>query len=103
MKASKAVFLKTTSCPSSNLLLSYRNKCLSAEVELLIRHHLAECDFCGSEIPLLAHYIPPQRDEAKPVEIPMNLRILAESLFAQSFRPQLLSNRDRKLAQKELG
>ena len=87
MEASKPVsFYKTATCPSSNLLLAYRNNTLSHAVQVLIRHHLAKCDFCGAEIPLLAHYNASQRDDSKPGEIPINLRILAESLFTQSLR-----------------
>lgn len=86
MEASTVSFSKTATCPSSNILLSYRNGKLPQEVRLGVQHHLSNCDFCNAEIPLLAHYSAPQKDEPKPTEIPINLRILAESLLAQSFR-----------------
>ncbi|MDQ3667975.1 MAG: hypothetical protein M3410_15665 [Acidobacteriota bacterium] len=50
----------------------------------LVRHHLAGCDFCGAEIPLLAHYKKPLKGECKAPDVPINLRILAESLLAKN-------------------
>ena len=55
---------------------------LSPEIMSLIRYHLADCEFCQAELPLLAHYQPPAKGECKAPEIPINLRILAESLLA---------------------
>jgi hypothetical protein len=77
-------FTKTITCPSSNVLLSFHLHALSPEISTLVRHHLAVCDFCGAEIPLLAHYQKPVKGECKPPEIPINLRILAESLLGKA-------------------
>lgn len=87
MKASGATtFHKALSCPSSNVLLSFRMKTLSPEIMSLLRHHLLTCEFCCAELPLLAHYQPPSKGECKPPEIPINLRILAESLLGKNAR-----------------
>jgi hypothetical protein len=78
------VFSKTIACPSSNILLSFHFQALSPEIMTLVRHHLAACDFCCAEVPLLAHYQRPLKGECKPPDIPINLRILAESLLGKS-------------------
>ena len=75
------LFRKTAACPSSSTLVSFRSKKLPAEMLILVRCHLAECEFCGSELRLLAHARLPLRVRAKTPEIPINLRILAESIL----------------------
>ena len=82
MKASKTTtpFLKTAACPASATLLSFRSQTLSAEAEILVNDHLKVCDFCNAELPLLAHHEPLQPTNVP--EIPMNLRILAESILS---------------------
>ena len=45
-----------------------------------VREHLKLCDFCSAELPLLAFH-EPTSDTFKAPEIPMNLRILAESIL----------------------
>jgi hypothetical protein len=67
---------------------------LSPEITNLIGHHLAECDFCQAELPLLAHYVAPTRGECKAPEIPINLRILAESLLGKKARARRQSDKD---------
>ena len=83
-------FRKTDSCPSSHVLLSFRAKKLAPEILTLVKYHLKGCEFCGAELPLLAHHNPPQRREAKPPDIPMNLRLLAESILFQSSRTRVV-------------
>lgn len=84
MKASKTItqFLKTAACPASATLLSFRGRTLSAEAEMLVKDHLKICDFCNAELPLLAHHQSTQSIHKTP-EIPMNLRILAESILSR--------------------
>lgn len=85
MKASSVnTFRKTSACPSSNLLLSYRSQALSPEVAALVCSHLASCEFCTSEIKLLAHYPTTVKKAPRAPELPINLRILAESIMSQS-------------------
>ena len=81
--ASVKSFSKKLSCPSSNLLLSFRLQTLAPEVDFLIEHHLASCDFCYCEIPLLAFYTSPLKGECRPPELPINLRVLAESILSR--------------------
>jgi hypothetical protein len=84
MKASSAKsFSKTLACPSSHLLLSFHYQALAPEINFLVKHHLADCDFCFSEIPLLAFYTEPLKGECRSPDLPINLRILAESILGQ--------------------
>lgn len=80
----KSVFEKTVACPSSGTLLSYRTKALPKELLTLVRLHLSACEFCTAELALLAYHHAPRKGDDKAPEIPMNLRILAESLLCQS-------------------
>ena len=85
MKASKTTtpFLKTAACPAS-ATLSFCGKNLSVEAETMVTEHLSVCDFCNAELPLLAHHQSALSFHKTP-EIPMNLRILAESILATDF------------------
>ena len=84
MKASSVKsFSKKLACPSSNLLLSFRHQALAPEINFLVKHHLAGCDFCYCEIPLLKFYEQPLKGECRPPELPINLRVLAESILGQ--------------------
>ncbi len=87
MKASKTTtpFLKTAACPASATLLSFRSHTLSAEAERLVKDHLEVCDFCNAELPLLAHHEAAACAIPKAPEIPMDLRILAESILSHGF------------------
>lgn len=85
MKASTAKsFIKQLSCPSSSLLLSFRRQTLAPEVNFLVKHHLAGCDFCYCELPLLAMYTPPGKGECRTPDLPINLRVLAESILGRA-------------------
>ena len=85
-------FQKKLSCPSSNLLLSFRRAALAREVEFLIKHHLANCDFCYCELPLLAYYSPPKKGELRTPELPINLRLLAEAILERGRVEKTLGN-----------
>ncbi len=76
-------FSKKLACPSSNLLLSFRHQALAPEINFLVKHHLAGCDFCYCEIPLLAFYTQPLKGECRTPDLPINLRVLAESILGQ--------------------
>ena len=82
MKTSKITlpFRKTTACPASATLLSFRCQNLPAELSISVKEHLSGCDFCCAELRLLAH-TPATIAGHKTPEIPMNLRILAESIL----------------------
>lgn len=77
----RLTFQKTASCPASSTLLSYRAEKLSRKSAEMVRAHLVDCEFCAAELPLLAHHKPGRQPRAP--EIPMNLRILAESILFQ--------------------
>ena len=84
MKASIAKsFSKKLACPSSPLLLSFHCQALAPDINFLVKHHLAGCDFCYCEIPLLAFYTLPVKGEGRPPDLPINLRVLAESILGQ--------------------
>ena len=76
-------FRKTTSCPASATLLSFRCNNLPAEVANTVQEHLEECDFCNAELPLLAHHQPVTAKHDTP-EIPKDLLILAESILKKN-------------------
>ena len=84
MKTSRTTlpFRKTAACPASATLLSFRCQNLPAEIETVVREHLRMCDFCGAELRLLAHHQPNVAKSPVP-EMPMNLRILAESILSR--------------------
>lgn len=52
-------------------------------VVTLVKQHLEDCEFCSAELPLLAHHDVEYTSVSKPPEIPMNLRILAESILEE--------------------
>ena len=74
-------FRKTAACPTSNTLVGYRCEKLSPEIARLVRRHLEDCEFCNAELRLLAHHKARRGRQATAPEIPINLRILAESLL----------------------
>jgi hypothetical protein len=49
-----------------------------------VKDHLEVCDFCSAELPLLAHHTAGADRGFKTPEIPLDLRILAESILAKS-------------------
>jgi hypothetical protein len=76
-------FGKGIACPSSNLLLSFRSQVLAPEINSFVLHHLAGCDYCYCEVPLLAFYSAPSKGDCRVPEVPINLRVLAESILGQ--------------------
>jgi hypothetical protein len=77
----KLTFRKTAGCPASATLLSYRAAKVSRKVAAVVREHLLDCEFCSAELPLLAHHKPARPGRSRTPEIPINLRILAESIL----------------------
>jgi hypothetical protein len=76
-------FSKTAACPASATLLSFGKESLPAEAATFVKDHLEVCDFCNAELPLLAHHKTGAERGSKVPEIPMDLRILAESILAK--------------------
>jgi hypothetical protein len=90
MKALKRTFTfrKTAACPASKTLLSFGRNSLSAGAVVRVKDHLELCDFCNAELPLLAHHKAGGMGRHRPPEIPMDLRILAESILNSIHRLQ---------------
>ena len=74
-------FRKTADCPASSTLLSYRAAKVSRKVADVVREHLLGCEFCCAEQQLLAHHKPTRGTRARTPDMPINLRILAESIL----------------------
>jgi hypothetical protein len=74
-------FTKQAACPSAKALLDYRLNRSAAEIGMLVKWHLEDCDFCWAEAQMLSHHSTHQKVEVKPPAIPVNLRILAEALL----------------------
>jgi hypothetical protein len=68
------------------MLLSFRLDALAPEVSTLVSSHVDDCDFCNAEMTLLEHHTSPAKRVGRPPELPINLRILAESILSQSKR-----------------
>ena len=82
MEASTAIleFRKTAACPASATLLSFLCNNLPDEAATSVKGHLEDCDFCSAELRLLVHH-EPLTGALKTPELPMDLRILAESIL----------------------
>jgi hypothetical protein len=74
-------FRKTAACPASATLLSFGRNSLAVDAAVGVKDHLELCDFCNAELPLLAHHQAGVAGGDRPPELPINLRILAESLL----------------------
>ena len=83
-------FCKTPRCPSSEVLLAYRQcKALITE-RIVIEKHLGECEFCDAELQLLKrhrYYI----ERSAIAEMPSPLRRLAEGLLARTKSPSQIN------------
>jgi hypothetical protein len=74
------IFTKTRQCPSSEVLLSYRQRDAAGREALRIACHLNACEFCRAELQLLSKH-PASEDSFASLPIPANLRLLAEALL----------------------
>ena len=86
-------FEKNLACPSSNLLQLSVSRPLSPQIKKLVQGHIEICEFCAAELELLTRYPVTGHLHEKPPEVPMNLRILAESIFSQSRRAKAFTGR----------
>jgi hypothetical protein len=78
-----SLFCKTERCPTSQALLAYDRWYLTTNDHASIQSHLASCDFCNAELQLLNRY-PEDTEEYSFVEMPSQLRRLAEDLLKRS-------------------
>jgi hypothetical protein len=88
VSSGRSSFTKQAACPSSKTLLEYHSSALAPEMVHLVKWHLEGCDFCWAEVKLLAHHSASDKAECRPPAIPVNLRILAESLLRTSRMPR---------------
>lgn len=80
------VFRKRVSCPSSQTLLAFLGSRLGREEFECIKLHLVACDFCSAELQLLTRHRNDTEEYAF-VEMPAQLRRLAESLLRRAAEP----------------
>lgn len=74
-------FVKTNSCPSSEVLLAFQLYQSSRQDSEDLRSHLAVCDFCAAESHFLSKHQPSPSLQDGPTEMPQHLRLLAQSLL----------------------
>ena len=78
-------FCKTTRCPSSETLLRYRRRRLPIKDRATVETHLGHCEFCSAELQLLRRH-QNELEEYRAVEMPAQLRRLAEDLLSKTAR-----------------
>lgn len=78
-----ANFAKNEDCPASVDLLAFQNGDIPVSESRDIRRHLAECEFCASEVEFYSHYPQPTgpTETTPPAEIPPSLFQLAEAIL----------------------
>jgi hypothetical protein len=82
MRISKVVlFEKSRTCPTSESLLIFSRDPAQLAASERIQNHLAGCDFCWAEHQLLAKELLQCEVEFVPVDIPKDLKLLAESVL----------------------
>ncbi|HJR07498.1 MAG TPA: hypothetical protein VJ842_09590 [Pyrinomonadaceae bacterium] len=79
-------FAKQPDCPASAVLSDYAAGTLSFLARPSVAAHLAACEFCGAELPLLSRHAPVEIETAESFvaapPMPLALRVLAESVLA---------------------
>lgn len=80
------VFCKRVSCPSSETLLAFLGYRLRYDESVVIEGHVLTCDFCSAEMQLLSRHRS-DNEEYTFVEMPAQLRRLAEDLLRRSTEP----------------
>lgn len=73
-------FCKNSDCPSSQKLLAFQNGETKASENESIRDHLADCEFCATEVEFYARY-PQSEEPVGKADIPPYLFELAEELL----------------------
>ena len=87
--SSTAEFRKLKTCPSAEMLLLYNTAGLATERQQRVAVHLSACDFCAAERQLLSRHWTRSlcggvASAVKTMEMPLNLRRLAEDLMDES-------------------
>ena len=82
--SSTAEFRKLKTCPSAEAMLLYTEDVGGGARRVSFAAHLADCDFCGAEMQLLARHSPREAPApATPRDMPLCLRLLAEDLMTE--------------------
>jgi hypothetical protein len=81
---STAKFCKHKTCPSAEMLLSYKCATLAGELRQQLAAHLDACDFCDAELYLLSKFPPTGATVCPTVKIPFALYRLAKDLLSVS-------------------
>jgi len=68
------------------MLLCYGTNDLSREQRTWVASHLDGCEFCGAELQLFMEHRPVEEEHAVVVDMPLNLRHLAEALLYGSLK-----------------
>lgn len=80
-------FCKTSTCPSSPELLAFESGRFTSGECGKIKTHLADCEFCSSEVEFYAHYPPAEETIARvAIPIPIPLYELAEALLGDKHK-----------------
>jgi hypothetical protein len=72
-------------CPDQGLLTAYRADTLSHLLRERVDAHLQVCDFCGAASQLLTH-LPSEAAAQDAVELPLSLRLLAQTILGSHNR-----------------
>lgn len=75
-------FAKQSDCPTSATLCAYGAGTLSFLSRPGVAAHLAACEFCDTELPLLIEHAPAVETTFAPPALPLALRLFAESKLA---------------------
>jgi hypothetical protein len=74
-------FCKLPTCPSAEVLLAFSSQSLDTAKYRSVFEHLGRCEFCCAEFHMLADH-PFEADRECPFdEIPIHLKLLAESIL----------------------
>ena len=78
-------FAPQAACPDQQALAAYHADTLTYLMRERVGVHLRVCDFCGAASQLLAQ-LPPQEASPEAVEMPLALRLLAQTLLSPQSR-----------------
>jgi hypothetical protein len=82
MKTSNVTaFCKLPTCPSAEVLLAFSDQSLDTAKYRAVLEHLGRCEFCSAELHMLAHHPIEANRDCPFDEIPIHLKLLAESIL----------------------
>jgi hypothetical protein len=76
------VFCKLSTCPSAAALVAFSQTALGKERHEQVAAHLEICDFCCAELQMLTQHSFYGEIDCPKVDMPLHLRLLAESILA---------------------